>query len=216
MEKPGRESKKTFLERIDRERRRAAVEEARIKLKASGKAERDIQAALVERFQPVDGTKTVSWQTPDSWNLGRKFWKTPAPDSQVQFDLDLQWVHDHQGQEVQPPTPGAKLLMAMAEKRPEQFLSLYLKRLPHIVQIQVNENKVREKALRNRRARRAAAKYQEQLRFRDQENDPANRAGEQDVVPKCQDEIEAASVGEEVIKPPEPIEPAGTDDWEEL
>src|SRR6266702_2713099 len=66
-----RETKKAFAERIEREGRQAKVERARKKLLASGLPEREVQAALVTRFQPLDGSETRVWPTPDPWKEGR-------------------------------------------------------------------------------------------------------------------------------------------------
>jgi hypothetical protein len=68
-----RETKKMFAERIAREGRQTEVEEARDKLMADGYPLREIHAKLVERFQPLDGSKTRAWKTPDPWKAGRLF-----------------------------------------------------------------------------------------------------------------------------------------------
>src|SRR5262245_29229013 len=68
-----RETKKEFVERIEREGRREEVDRLRAKLLASGLTEREMQKELVERFQPLDGSETRVWPTPDPWANGRLF-----------------------------------------------------------------------------------------------------------------------------------------------
>jgi hypothetical protein len=70
-----RETKKQFDERIERERRQAEAEQVRSELLLSGLTQREAQVKLVERFQPLDGTKTRAWETPDPWEAGRLFKK---------------------------------------------------------------------------------------------------------------------------------------------
>lgn len=68
-----RETKKQFAERIEREGRQAEAECVRAELRASGMSEREIQVDLVTRLQPLDGTDTRAWETPDPWQAGRLF-----------------------------------------------------------------------------------------------------------------------------------------------
>jgi hypothetical protein len=70
-----RETKKKFAERIEREGRRNEVEEERQCLSESGYSLRQIHEMLVEVFQPLDGSKTRPWTTPDPWENGRLFRK---------------------------------------------------------------------------------------------------------------------------------------------
>ena len=62
-EQAPRETKKMFVERIAREGRQAEIENTRNELMEDDL--REIHAKLVERFQPLDGTKTRPWTTPD-------------------------------------------------------------------------------------------------------------------------------------------------------
>jgi hypothetical protein len=78
-----RETKGQFLERIDREGRRAEVERLSAELLASGWSQRDAQAELVKRFQPSDGTRTKAWETPNSWEHGRLF-RTKAKEEELE------------------------------------------------------------------------------------------------------------------------------------
>ena len=68
-----RETKRDFAERIEREGRQAEVERDRKKLSASGLSLREIQKQLVDRFPPLDRSRTRPWQTPDPWKAGRLF-----------------------------------------------------------------------------------------------------------------------------------------------
>src|SRR5215831_7526997 len=53
-----RETKKAFDQRMEREGRQAEAEHVRAELLASGLTQRQAQVNLVERLQPLDGTKT--------------------------------------------------------------------------------------------------------------------------------------------------------------
>jgi hypothetical protein len=70
-----RETRAQFAERIEREGRKAEVARMRAKLLASGYSEREAQVKLVDRFQPLDGSETQAWATPDPWEKGRLFQK---------------------------------------------------------------------------------------------------------------------------------------------
>lgn len=67
------ETKEEFSRRIETEGRQEKIERERKKLLASGRSQREVQAKLVETFQPLDGTKTRAWETPDPWERGRLF-----------------------------------------------------------------------------------------------------------------------------------------------
>jgi hypothetical protein len=68
-----RETKKTFTERVEREGRLEEVERDRTELLASGLGDREAQVELVARFQPLDGSVTRAWPTPDPWDSERLF-----------------------------------------------------------------------------------------------------------------------------------------------
>jgi hypothetical protein len=68
-----RETKKQFDQRMEREGRQAEAERLRAKLLASGLTRREAQIKLVERMQPLDGSTTRAWETPDPWEGGRLF-----------------------------------------------------------------------------------------------------------------------------------------------
>jgi len=75
-----RETKKMFAERIEREGRQAEVEEERKELLEEGHSLREIHEELVNRFQPLDGSHTRPWETPDPWKAGRLFRKKEDQD----------------------------------------------------------------------------------------------------------------------------------------
>jgi hypothetical protein len=75
-----RETKAVFLKRVEREGRRAEAEHVLAELLASGWTRREAQEELVERFQPLDGTRTRAWETPDPWEAGRLFHKKADQD----------------------------------------------------------------------------------------------------------------------------------------
>jgi hypothetical protein len=68
-----RETRTQFLDRVEREGRRDQAERALARLLASGLSAREAQEKLVERFQPLDGSQTRAWATPDPWANGRLF-----------------------------------------------------------------------------------------------------------------------------------------------
>jgi hypothetical protein len=68
-----RETKEQFAQRVQREGRQAQAERLRAELLASGLSQRQAQVELVERLQPLDGSATRAWETPDPWEAGRLF-----------------------------------------------------------------------------------------------------------------------------------------------
>lgn len=68
-----RERKHEFEARVEREGRREEAERLRAELVATGMSQREIQEKLVARLQPLDGTRTRAWSTPDPWEAGRLF-----------------------------------------------------------------------------------------------------------------------------------------------
>src|SRR5262249_52977415 len=75
-----RETNAQFVQRGEREGRRAEVERALAELLASGLTRREAQEELVGRFQPLDGTRVRAWPTPDPWEAGRLFHKKADQD----------------------------------------------------------------------------------------------------------------------------------------
>jgi hypothetical protein len=70
-----RETKKMFAERIEREGRQAEIEEQRQFYSELGYSLREIHEMLVDDFQPLDGSQTRPWTTPNPWENGRLFRK---------------------------------------------------------------------------------------------------------------------------------------------
>jgi hypothetical protein len=165
MHNARRESQKEFWARVEREERREEAEaylEMLLEPGPDALTKREAQGYLVEEFQPLDGTTTRAWPTPDPWQRGRLDAKKPPPDSQEQLERDVQWAHDNPGLTPdKAPTPGAKLLLEMAQDRPVDFLKLYIKWVPAIARRQEEElNARRSKVDERRRAaqRREAAR----------------------------------------------------------
>jgi hypothetical protein len=75
-----RETKTVFLQRLEREGRLAEAEHVLAELLAAGLSRREAQGELVERFQPLDGSATRAWATPDPWEAGRLFHKKADQD----------------------------------------------------------------------------------------------------------------------------------------
>ena len=75
-----RETKQEFAQRIKREGRWKKAELIRKELLASGLSQREAQAELVHRMQPLDGREARAWKTPDPWEAGRLFRKKADQD----------------------------------------------------------------------------------------------------------------------------------------
>jgi hypothetical protein len=99
-----RESKQQFEQRLAREGRQAEAERLRTELIAAGLSQREAQTELVARLQPLDGTRTRAWETPDPWLAGRLF-RTKVDQrnllNMVKNCEDLQYEYDDQ-EEDQP------------------------------------------------------------------------------------------------------------------
>src|SRR5262249_55663718 len=89
-----RETKKDFEQRMEREGRQADAERIRAELLASGLNQRQAQAKLVERLQPMDGGSTTAWQTPDPWANGRLFKKKPDQHLVLNLVKDADGTYD--------------------------------------------------------------------------------------------------------------------------
>jgi hypothetical protein len=189
-----RERKKDFWSRIGREGRNEKVEKLHAELLASGMTQREAQAELVERFQSLDGSRTRAWDTPDSWECGRKDWKKPGPDSQEQFEQDLVWVYRNRDKPFEEaPTQGARMLLEVAQKSPERFLRTCQLTLPAITERQeeiLEDNRQRLAAMRMERWR--AIEQERARRYREkQEIRKAEEARQADVAKKEQERLEA-------------------------
>jgi hypothetical protein len=73
LRKRPRETKKDFEARVEREGRREEADRLRAELLAAGMSKREVHEELVERMQPLDGTRTRPWSTADPWEAGRLF-----------------------------------------------------------------------------------------------------------------------------------------------
>jgi hypothetical protein len=170
-----REPAREFWDRVEREGRRERAEAQRDRLLEKGYSKRDAQSCLVQDFQPLDGSNTRAWRTPDSWKCGRRDAKKPPLTSRERFERDAQWVHENLGRNpVEAPTPGAKLLLEMAQKAPTEFIRIYVKCLPGITSRQKKELEARRngvierrEAKRKRAAANKRAAYREAARLRD-------------------------------------------------
>ena len=170
MHKARRETTKQFWSRVVQEGRQKQAEATWDQLRASGQSKRAAQTQLVAMFQPLDGTPTRAWVTPDSWACGRQDAKKPPPDSQEQLEWDAEWVHKNLGRPLEEaPTCGARLLLLTAKDRPGEFLRIYLKCVAGITarlraQVEVRRRRVverRETARRQLEAQKRAIAEQE-------------------------------------------------------
>ncbi len=186
-----RETIKEFWSRIDQEGRKAQAEAEKSQLMAYGMSKRQVQSALVYRFPPKEGGRTRAWVTPDSWACGRRDAKKPPPDGQKQLELDVLWVHSNRDRPPdEAPTPDARFLLEMAQKRPDEFFKIYQKCLPGIVRLQQERVEARRSGVierREKKIRRAKslkrAAYREAARQREvqrqiQQREEANRRAE--------------------------------------
>jgi len=73
-----RESKGQFWQRIQQEGCLAEAQAVEADLLLQRLSRRHVQKVLVSRFQPVDGTLTRAWPTPDSWKCGRRYARRPV------------------------------------------------------------------------------------------------------------------------------------------
>jgi hypothetical protein len=68
-----RETREQFAQRVEQEGRQAEAERLRAELLEAGMTHREVQVELVKRLQPLDGTPSRAWETPDPWDAGRLF-----------------------------------------------------------------------------------------------------------------------------------------------
>jgi hypothetical protein len=109
-----RETKKQFADRIEREGRQDEVDEWRTELLKAGESNRFVQGLLVTHFQPLDGSKTRVWRTPDPWKEGRLF-KRKADQSRL-LRLAEDRVEDDETERVHD----AKMRVAWAKARRDE------------------------------------------------------------------------------------------------
>jgi hypothetical protein len=142
-----RETLKQFWSRVEQEGRRAQAEATRTELLAKGVSKRAAQAQLVAKFQPLDGTRSCAWPTPNSWEK-RRYWKKPSPDSRQQLEVDLQWVYNNRDRSPEEaPTSGARWWMEVALKSPAEFMRAYREALKNIVSRQEQQLSRKRKTL---------------------------------------------------------------------
>src|SRR5262245_23821179 len=128
-----RESKNQFWQRIKKERRLAEVRAAESELLRRGLTRRQVQERLVALFQPVDGTPTRAWPTPDSWQCGRR---KLSPTER--YENDLHWAYTHLGHVKPEDAPSSQKgsLLRLAEEKPADFHRRYHRALPNITRRQ--------------------------------------------------------------------------------
>ncbi len=188
MAEAKRETIKEFWSRVDQEGRKVQAEADQSQLMASGLSKRQVHCVLAYRFQPKDGRRTRPYVTPDSWACGRRDAKKPPPDCQEQLELDVLWVHSNHDKPLEEaPTPDARFLSEMAQKRPDEFFKIYQKCLPGIVRLQRERVEAgrrgvverREKKIRRAKSLKRAA-YREAARQRKvaQQQEEARRRAE--------------------------------------
>src|SRR5437016_12854276 len=126
-----RESKGQFWQRVQQEGRLAKAQQAEAALLHGGLSRRIVQFLLVANFQPVDGTPTRAWPTPDSWKCGRRYARKPLSAAE-QYEGDLNWAYNNLGR-VKPekaPDPRKRSLLLLAEQKPAEFHRKYQRALP--------------------------------------------------------------------------------------
>lgn len=120
MAKVNRETKQVFWDRMDREGRRAEAEKAAAKLSATGLSKREVQEKVVGEFQPLDGTETRAWPTPNAWKCGRK--PLPPRSPEERRDLDIIWAAEHfRTNPDSAPSDGKAFWLKAAQKDPDLF-----------------------------------------------------------------------------------------------
>ena len=87
-----RETKDQVRARLQAEGRLPQAEAALAELKASGLSSRQAQEELVKRFQPLDGTPSRAWPTPNSWDRGREAGRKPLS-MEEKRDNDIVWAY---------------------------------------------------------------------------------------------------------------------------
>jgi hypothetical protein len=109
-----RETKKAFAQRIEREGRQDEAAQVRAELLASGLSQREAQVELVARLQPLDGSETRAWQTPDPWESGRLFQKK----------ADQKYVMAKANEDEDEEAAEARHRLAWAEYRQKERVAL--------------------------------------------------------------------------------------------
>jgi hypothetical protein len=122
-----RESEQEFWSRVEREGRLELAKATWAELLASGLLKRKAREELVERFQPLDGSRTRAWTTPDSWQCGRQQGRKPPPSLDEEKDRDIVWTYKHfKTDPSEAPTDEKKFWLTIAQKDPDSFHRKYL------------------------------------------------------------------------------------------
>jgi|GEM_PF-6827120 len=120
-----RESQSQFWERVSREGRQTDAESRRHALTAEGRAPREVRRHLVAEFQPLDGSRTVAYETPNRWE---KKGKEPDRKKLVGHRKIVEWVWEHMSDAKPPRAPSgkAKALLDWAKEHQGEFLKEYV------------------------------------------------------------------------------------------
>jgi hypothetical protein len=183
-----RETKKMFAERIEREGRQEEVESERKRLSAEGHSLRKIHEELVDLFQPLDGSWTRPWTTPNPWENGRLFRKKEdqnrcAAEIERGKESDYcpknrwryEWEQMHQ--EKRSASTNAKYRMDCAEWRREERVALANAR--HRAPEAARELKERRAAAKAEAERLAAAKVEAERKAAEAKVEAERKAAEE-------------------------------------
>jgi hypothetical protein len=183
-----RETKKMFAERIEREGRQEEVESERKRLSAEGHSLRKIHEELVDRFQPLDGSWTRPWTTPNPWENGR-FFRKKEDKERLQAEIErgqesnycpknrwrYEWEQMHE--EKRSASTNAKYRMDCAEWRREERVALAnaRRRAPEAAR----ELKERQAATKAEAERLAAAKVEAERKAAEAKVEAERKAAEE-------------------------------------
>jgi len=133
MDKARRESKRDFWARMEREGRTEEARAAESEMLAKGMYCSSMQVQLVRNFQPLDGSATRAWTTPNSWEHGRQYWKKPGPSTNALFLDGLVWASGNAGRDpCEAPTAVAKMLAELGQTKPQALANIFVKHMKEI------------------------------------------------------------------------------------
>jgi hypothetical protein len=121
-----RETIRDFDQRMEQEGRQAEAERLRAQLAASGLTQREVQTGLVERLQPLNGSVTRSWETPDPWLSGRLFRK--RSEHQRVLEVLDSWADDEGAEDEELSDARNRLAWARHRLEERQALAAVRKR----------------------------------------------------------------------------------------
>jgi hypothetical protein len=122
MSQGRRERKQEFWARVEQEGRREQAQAAWKALLASGLDSRQAQEELVVRFQPLDGSRTRAWPTPNSWQKGRQQWRKAPATGNEERDRAVIWAYQNRKTPLsQAPTKLKKRWLTIVQKNPQAF-----------------------------------------------------------------------------------------------